>query len=91
MYAPEKSLNNIAGLLTVETSASAAEIVTILELNYSLKLQQVHITTSEVPLNEESRKEQNKLKVILFTIKLKRNVALRFETTLAFLILCFTF
>lgn len=84
LYAPEKILNNVAGLLTAETSASATEFVTVLEVNFPFKLQGVCITTSEVPNNEESRKEQNKLKVTLFTIKLKRDIAFRFETTLTF-------
>lgn len=70
LCAPEKILNNVVGLLTAETSASAAEFVAILEVNFSFSLQGVYITTSEVPNNEESRKEQNKLKVTLFTIKL---------------------
>lgn len=65
MYAPEKIFNDVAGLLTAEPSALATEIVPILELDFSLKLQCVYITTSEVPVNEESSKEQNKLKVRL--------------------------
>lgn len=80
----KKILNNVAGLLTAEISASATEFVTILEVNFSFQLQEVCITTSEVPNNEENRKEQNKLKVTLFTIKLKRNIAFGFETTLTF-------
>lgn len=87
----KKILNNVAGLLTAETSASATEFVTILEVNFSFKLHRVYITTSEVPNNKESRKEQNKLKVTLFTIKLKRSIAFRFETTLTFWTLCFIF
>lgn len=80
----KKILNNVAGLLTAETSASATEFVTILEVNFSFKSQEVCVTMSEAPNNEENRKEQNKLEVTLFTIELKRNTAFRFETTLTF-------